>query len=114
MNWLQKLLLNPNAHIVSAIGTLALGVFAPEVLPIAKAAVAAATQLTGAALLPEQPGHVMLPGPATPIATPDVAPAAIDGPGTVRLPSGASMHADDYAKIFTEVAKIITDAKGRQ
>lgn len=109
MNWLQKLLLNPNAHIVGAIGTLAIGIFAPEVLPVAKAAVAAVGQIGAAALLPEQPAHVVMPAPDAP----DVAPAAPVVP-MVTLPSGASLHANDYAAILNAAAQIITDAKGRK
>lgn len=87
MNWFKKLWANPDVHI--AFGTLsgvAATAFPQYAMPLA--AVAAVLGVNG-------------------IVQPSVAV-----PGAVTMPSGASMHAQDYAALLATVAKVMADAKG--
>jgi hypothetical protein len=88
MNWFQRLWSNPNVHILGALASGAASVAFPA---YAGALQVAAGILGGAGvLLPEQPGHVVLPG------------AVAAAPPVIALPpaaGGGAYHAVDYANL---------------
>lgn len=86
MNWFEKLILNANTHNLGAAGLLLTGIFAPEVIPLAKAAMGAVGLAISGAALPG--GSILEPAPsAVPLVT--LPPAA----------AGGSYHAVDYAAL---------------
>lgn len=95
MNWFQKLWTNPNVHILFALASGAASIAFP-VYAGALQIVAGAFGTAGV-LLPEQPGHVVLPA----VAPPDVV-AVTPTATVVTLPTaaaGGSYHAVDYANL---------------
>lgn len=93
MNWFQKLITNANVHNVGAGALLLTGLFAPEVLPLAKAAAGAVGLVTTGAMLP---GDSILAG------TPGTAPTPLPAAPLLNLPpaaAGGSYHTIDYAAL---------------
>jgi hypothetical protein len=80
MNWFQRVLNNPNAHLVASIVAGAASIAFP---PAAGVLQIIAGAFAGTALvLPEQPQHVVLPQPVSPIVPAAPVPAI---PGSMHM-----------------------------
>lgn len=90
MNWFQRLINNPNAHIIGAMAAGAASIALPAYAP-ALQAVAGALGVAGVAL-PEQP---------KPVPVVDLPPAI----------AGGSYHAIDYAALAAALFQQFTPAK---